>query len=101
MGKLIAMWFSLLGLIALFLGGIPVLIVRQLPEEALSKTLTLTEVIVSCLVGIPAILLLVYGAVCLWLLLWRFFATQAEIKKVAGPMTKWDRFLVKFLGPQR
>ena len=97
------MWFSLCVLLLLFLGGIPLLIVKQFPEDALKRTMSFTEILISCLAGLPALVLLVYGGFSVWLLIWRHFSTYAEIMQIVGsePMTKWDHWLTKKLGPQK
>ena len=45
----------------------------------------------------------IYIGDCLWLLLWRNFATQDDIKELVsfGPTTKFDRWLIKKLGPKK
>jgi hypothetical protein len=101
--KILTMWFTLCASLVIFLGGVPIIVVRQLPENVLNKTMSLSEVILSCLIGLPVIALLVYGAVCTWLIFWRPFARQKEIFQIlgAGPITKWDVWLTRTLGPQK
>jgi hypothetical protein len=56
----------------------------------------------GCLAGFALIVFAVYCAVVAWLLLWRSFATRAEVDAVArgGPLSRFDRWLIVTLGPQ-
>jgi hypothetical protein len=103
MPKLLAMWFSLILLLIGSLGGIPILVFRSIPREALQREQSILDVIIACLVGLPSIVLLVYLAVSLWLLLWRYLATREEVMQIAssGPLTGFDRWLTARLGPQK
>lgn len=103
MTKLIVMWFTLCVSLVGFLGGVPILIFRSIPREAMQREQSISDVVIACAIGLPSIVLLVYGGVAAWLLLWRYTATREEVMQIAGSgrMTKWDHWLTKTLGPQK
>jgi ABC-type phosphate transport system permease subunit len=101
--KLFAMWFSLIILLIGSLGAIPVVIFCSVFRDTLQKELSLMDVIIACMVGLPSIVFLVYLAVSAWLLVWRYSATRAEVMQIAssGALTAFDRWLIRKLGPQQ
>jgi hypothetical protein len=73
-------------------------IANTLTDSTSRNTLGLTSVILM----FPSVVIGIYAADCVWLLLWRGFATREEVQKVAFsfPTTKFDRWLTKKLGPK-
>ena len=92
------MWLTLCVLLPLFIIGILLPVARALPDTRPSAV----QIIGGCAAGIALIVLAVYCAVSAWLLLWRRFATRAEIYMIAGsgPLTRFDHWLIATLGPQ-